>query len=115
VGATERGAAAPLLCACATGKTNSAKSAALTFTIALGKQRHGVLVTREIGVLQHGPIREKLLPAISAFRNRVAMNVGKAAYDIRSHWDVSFEHSWVSTFSRVLIEIRRYGHGGACF
>jgi hypothetical protein len=81
--------------------------------IFLGSLRQGALVTREIGVLQHGPIREKLLPAISAFRNRVATNVGKSAYDVRSHWDGSFEHSWISTLSRILIGIRRYGHGGA--
>ena len=79
----------------------------------LGSLRQGVLVTRESGVLQHGPIRERLLPAISAFRNRVATNVGKSAYEIRPHWDGSLEHSWISTLSRVLIGIRRYGHGGA--
>ncbi|MGA3035067.1 MAG: putative sensor domain DACNV-containing protein, partial [Terracidiphilus sp.] len=79
----------------------------------LGSLRQGALVTRESGVLQHGPIREKLLPAIHAFRDRVATNVGKSAYDIRAHWDGSLEHHWISTLSRILIGIRRYGHGGA--
>jgi hypothetical protein len=79
----------------------------------LGSLRQGNLVKREIGVLQHGPIRHKLLTPISAFREQVASSVGQPMYQARGHWDVSFEHKWISTLSRILIGIRRYGHGGA--
>lgn len=79
----------------------------------LGSLRQGTLVAREIGVFQHGPIREKLLSAISEFRTRVIGRVGASSYNARSDWDGSLEHTWISTLSRILIGIRRYGHGGA--
>jgi hypothetical protein len=78
----------------------------------LGRLRQDVLVTREIGVLQGGPIREKLLPAIRRYQEKVKRAVGGALYDERGHWDESTEGEWISALCRVLIGIQRYGHGG---
>jgi hypothetical protein len=79
----------------------------------LGRLMQDRLVTREIGVFQSGPIREKLLPAIRQFQHKVKRTVGKAIYDERGHWDVSTENVWISALCRVLIGIQRYGNGGA--
>jgi len=79
----------------------------------LGRLRQDVLVTREIGVLQQGPVRDKLLPAIREFQRRAQEAVGTTTYKERGHWDVSLEDEWISALCRVLIGIQRYGHGGA--
>lgn len=52
----------------------------------LGRLRQDVLVTREVGVLQSGPIREKLLPAIHEFQRKAKESVGAALYEERGHW-----------------------------
>jgi len=79
----------------------------------LGRLRQDVLVTSEIGVLQSGPILEKLRPAIHEFQRKAKKVVGAALYEERFHWDVSLEDEWISALCRVLIGIQRYGHGGA--
>ena len=79
----------------------------------LGRLRQDVLVTREIGVLQGGPIREKLLPAIQRFQQKVQRVVGTRRYEQFGHSDESLEDEWISALCRVLIGIQRYGHGGA--
>lgn len=79
----------------------------------LGRLRQDVLVTREVGVLQSGPVREKLLPAIREFQRKAKEAVGAALYEERGHWDVSLEDEWISALCRILIGIQRYGHGGA--
>jgi len=79
----------------------------------LGRLRQDVMVTREVEVLQRGPIREKLLPAIRRYQKRVRRAVGASLYDERGHWNESTEDEWISALCRVLIGIQRYGHGGA--
>jgi Probable sensor domain DACNV len=79
----------------------------------LGSLRQDTLVTKQQRVLQNGPVHEKLLPSIRGFQNRIARKVGRSQYDLRGHWDESLEDMWVSALCRILIGIRRYGHGGA--
>ena len=79
----------------------------------LGNLRQDTLVTQQQRVLQNGPVHEKLLPSIRKLQNRVAKKVGRTQYELRGHWDESLESEWVSALCRILISIRRYGHGGA--
>jgi hypothetical protein len=79
----------------------------------LGRLRQDVMVTREVEVLQRGPIREKLLPSIRRYQTEVKRAVGAALYNGRGHWNESLEDEWISALCRVLIGIQRYGHGGA--
>jgi hypothetical protein len=79
----------------------------------LGRLRQDVLVTAEVGVLQNGPIRKKLLPAIQRFQRKAKRAVGSKLYEERGHWGVSLEDEWISALCRILIGIQRYGHGGA--
>jgi hypothetical protein len=79
----------------------------------LGRLRQDVLVKTELGVLQSGPIRNKLLPAIRNFQRKVRSAVGAELYEERGHWDASTEDEWISALCRILIGIQRYGHGGA--
>ncbi len=79
----------------------------------LGSLRQDSLITRQQGVLEGGPVHEKLLPSIREFQGRIAEKVGKSQYDLRGHWDESLEDNWISALCRILIGIRRYGHGGA--
>ena len=79
----------------------------------IGRLRQDMLITREMGVLQGGPIHDKFLPAIEQFQQSIKMDVGKNRYEERSHWDASFEDEWFSVLSRILIGIQHYGHGGA--
>jgi hypothetical protein len=64
-------------------------------------------------VLENGPVYEKLLSSIEKFQYRIAKKVGKSQYALRDHWDASLEDNWISALCRILIGIRRYGHGGA--
>jgi hypothetical protein len=82
-------------------------------TTFLGRLRQDTLVTAEMGVLQLGPIHDKVLPAIRRLQMRIRSDVGDTQYDRRGHSDDTFEDAWVSVLSRILIGIQRYGHGGA--
>jgi hypothetical protein len=82
-------------------------------TTFIGRLRQDILIAREMGVLQSGPIRDKLLPAIKQFQDSIKRDVGKNRYEERSHWDASLEDEWLSALSRILIGILHYGHGGA--
>lgn len=79
----------------------------------LGSLRQDTLITQQRRVLQTGPVHEKLLPSIRNFQNRVANKFERTQYDLRTHWNESLEDRWVSALCRILIGIRRYGHGGA--
>jgi hypothetical protein len=79
----------------------------------LGALRQDTLVTKQQRVLQNGPIRNKLIPSIEKFQRTVAEGVGRSQYLVRDHWDQSLEWEWISALCRILIGIRRYGHGGA--
>jgi len=79
----------------------------------LGSLRQDSLVTRQQRVLESGPVYEKLLPSIRKLQGRIAKKVGRNQYDLRGHWDESLEDNWISALCRILIGIRRYGHGGA--
>jgi hypothetical protein len=81
--------------------------------IFLGSLRQDTLVTKELGVLENGPVHEKLQAPIKRFRNRIAKQVGSDQYRSRGHWDRSLEALWISALCRILISIRRYAHGGA--
>jgi hypothetical protein len=77
----------------------------------LGRLRQDTLLINEFDVLQRGPIYDKLLPAIDAFRKRTR-SMAKKHYDA-ANWDYSAADEWITALSRVLIGIQRYGHGGA--
>lgn len=79
----------------------------------LGSLRQDTLITRQLGVLQGGPIYKKLLPNIKRLQKLVAKDVGRTQYSLRGHWNESLEDSWLSALCRILIGIRHYGHGGA--
>ncbi len=78
----------------------------------LGSLRQDMLITKQRPVLENGPVHEKLLTSITRFQSRIAKKVGNQ-YDLREHWNASLEDMWVSALCRILIGIRRYGHGGA--
>jgi hypothetical protein len=79
----------------------------------LGRLRQDTLVTRELAALDRGPVHDKLCPAIHKFQARVKSEVGYKEYERRPHWDATLTDEWISTLSRILIGIQRYGHGGA--
>jgi hypothetical protein len=75
--------------------------AAFNGNIFLGRLRQNVMATKELAVLDYGPIHQKLSQSIRGHKAGV------------SHSDSSLERRWLSTLSRILIGIRRYRHGGA--
>ena len=79
----------------------------------LGRLRQNVLVTKELAALDYGPIHQKLLLTIHNFQSKARSSVGDAEYRRREHWDASLRDDWLSALSRILIGIKRYGHGGA--
>jgi hypothetical protein len=79
----------------------------------LGRLRQNVLVTKELAALDYGPINHKLSGTIHDFQAKARASIGDAEYSRREHWDASLEDDWLSTLSRILIGIKRYGHGGA--
>ena len=81
--------------------------------VLLGSLRHDVLVTKQPRVFEAGPFHSRLRRIIRGYRRRVIAKVEKDAYLGRSHWDAGLERLWISALCRVLIGIRRYGHGGA--
>jgi hypothetical protein len=81
--------------------------------IFLGRLRQNVLVTKELAALEYGPVRKKLYPAIADLQSQTRTTVGENEYARRDQWDASLADLWLSTLSRILIGIRRYGHGGA--
>lgn len=81
--------------------------------IFIGRLRQNVLVTKELAVLDYGPINKKLGRTIGIFQSRARQFIGEAQYDERGHWDASLQDDWLSVLSRILIGIKRYGHGGA--
>ncbi len=62
--------------------------------------------------MENGPIHDKLLTSIRQFQIQIAEKVGDQ-YRLRDHWNESLEDMWISALCRILIGIRRYGHGGA--
>lgn len=81
--------------------------------VLLGSLRKDVLVTKQPRVFEAGPFHSKLRKIIRKYRRAVVAKVEKDAYRARRHWDESLEDLWISTLCRILIGIRRYGHGGA--
>jgi hypothetical protein len=79
----------------------------------LGSLTQDVIVKKQQGVLQFGPVRSKLTRPIEAFQKRVRSKVGGPLYDEWEHWDKSLEQLWVSAVCRILIGIQKYHHGGA--
>lgn len=80
--------------------------------VLLGALRQNRLVTQQRRVMENGPIHDKLLTSIKTFQTQIAEKVGDQ-YRLRDHWDESLKEMWISALCRILISIRRYGHGGA--
>ena len=79
----------------------------------LGRLRQNSLVTKELAALDYGPIHQKLSRTIRDFQAKARASVGDAEYLRRTHWNKSLSDEWLTTLSRILIGIKRYGHGGA--
>lgn len=81
--------------------------------IFIGRLRQNVLVTRELAALDYGPVHKKLSRRIKLFQSGARHIVGDAKYDLGGHWDASLQDDWLSVLSRILIGMKRDGHGGA--
>ena len=78
----------------------------------LGSLTQDVLVKKQQGVFQFGPIHDKLMLSIGKLQKRVRSKVGDALYDERDSWNEAIERMWVSAICRILIGIQKYRHHG---
>ena len=81
--------------------------------IFVGRLRQNILVTSELAALDYGPVNKKLSRQIEIFQSKAKRLVGDAEYDRRGHWNASLQDEWITALSRILIGVKRYGHGGA--
>jgi hypothetical protein len=81
--------------------------------IFVGRLRQNILVTSELAALDYGPVNKKLSRQIEIFQSKVKRLVGDAEYDRRGHWNAGLQDEWITALSRILIGVKRYGHGGA--
>jgi hypothetical protein len=80
----------------------------------LGALRQGRLAHGFSDVLeQPGPIQAVFQSRIMRIVHRVQAEVGSEVFRRRDHWENSISYCWRQTFSRILISVQRYGHGGA--
>jgi hypothetical protein len=80
----------------------------------LGALRQGNLAIGFSDILeQSGPIQEILRVAVAKLVTRVEAEVGEEIFQKRGHWPASISDYWRQAFSRILLGVQRYGHGGA--
>ncbi len=79
----------------------------------LGGLRHGNLTTTQSRVFEEGPVHARLAQFVRQYQRMVRDRVSKKEYKGREHWPISLEDQWITSVCRLLIGIKRYGHGGA--
>lgn len=79
----------------------------------IAELKGSALVSVQHDILNLGPVREKLQPAIDKYIQSVRSWLPEEAWDSRDDWEEFLEDEWIQVLCRLLLRIQALGHGGA--